>query len=104
MQINTDVDLEVEDCVDFLKNTNSHVQLVFLMQMARLYYNHPSEFKTQLQHIQAELCMEMSHDTRNMVRYMIDDLADYLGSEALMGYADKSGMNYADQPTLEYGA
>lgn len=104
MQIDTEVDLEVEDCVDFLKNTNSHVQLVFLMDMAKLYYNHPSEFKMQLQHIQYELCTEMSHDTRNMIRYMIDDLSDYLGSEAILGYADKSGMEFADMPTLDYGA
>ena len=89
MIVKTDVDLEVEDCVDFLKNKNSHVQLVFLIEMAKIYYNHPSEFKIQLHHILCELVSEMSHDTRNIVRYMIDDLYDYLGSEALTGEINK---------------
>ena len=81
MIVNTDVELEVEDCVDFLKNANCHIQLVFLIQMARLYWNHTAEFKMQLQHIRDELCDEMGSDTRIIIRDMIDDLQDYLGSE-----------------------
>ena len=72
MTINTDVDLEVEDCVDFLKNANCHVQLVFLIQMARLFWNHTAEFKMQLQNIRDELHDEMGSDTRIFVKKVLE--------------------------------
>lgn len=83
MKVTTDVELEPMDLANFLKEKNSHVQLVFLYEMARLYWNYPNEFKRQLQEIQYELVTEWSHDSRNIIKYMVDDLSDYLGSEAL---------------------
>lgn len=75
-----DVEIEVEDCTEFLKGADSHTQMVFLYQIAKLYWNKPSQFNMQLQFMADEL-QELSHDTQIIIRDMVDKVQEYLGTQ-----------------------
>lgn len=73
------IDLNPDDIANTIKDADTTVQECILYKLAKIHYNHPVEFKIQLQGIADSIKEDYSHDARNIIRYMIQDIADYLG-------------------------
>lgn len=79
--ISVSIDFSPDDIANAIADADNIEQEVILYKLAKMHYNHPGQFLMQLQNISDSIKADYSHDVRNMIKRMINDINAYLGEE-----------------------
>lgn len=81
--INIDLGLicGVKDVVEMIVTADERQQAEMIGKLAKIYYNHSSDFSMQLQYVSDYIKDNFNHDTQNVIKQMVAKLNEYLGED-----------------------